>query len=517
MTIKNKSRLLLFFIVLLASCGSGNYKNDAIVYGNPDGYRIYLLTGDSLDTRSVAVNGLSVDTSTVASIHSSVQDIIASSCKPNVINTIPEKAADYVIDYTKPVKTVPDTYYGLNMQIESKQFLTMSKYRELIKNIHVDIIRFPGGQERIKYDKKASPDAVWKLGNDKNYQYVLTGKDVENYIKFCKELGIRAEPEVNIYNNDPVMAKNLISQIVNDLGYDLKYISTGNEPDVNVISNWTYLEAGNKNEAMDHYMTRYKTYYDGIKSVKPDADFVLCELGMWQRNELANNLGRMLGQMESKLPGAISAHWYMLGDWGQPLYFSDFPSFNHVVISDNNDNTIRYLSDIMKTMKELRDQNSPKAKLFIGEWGVAWSATDASQKLHDKLFTVIFNAEVMEYCKTLGFDSMQFFSISDPGYFSPWWNPALISVDGDIFTLRPQYYLYLFYKYVWGNKIVSIPDNQNDNYSIYASMDNKYRYIMLINRTPGTDYTKSVKIITEKGAKYLELKLYAKSVTVIRF
>jgi hypothetical protein len=518
MATKKESRLCLAFLFLItliiSSCAIENSRNPD-TYGNPDNYKIYLLTGDSLDTKNVAVNGLTIDTSTIDSIDSSVQGIIDSTCKPNVVNEISDGSADYTIDYTQPANTVSDLYYGLDMQIESKQFLTMPKYKELVKNIKVNIIRFPGGQERVKYDKNASPDAVWKLGNSQDYQYLLTGTDVANFINLCKDLNVSAEPEVNIYNNDPIMAANFISQIFNDLGYDLKYISTGNEPDVNANSSWQYLEASNVNDALDHYMTRYKAYYDAIKAVKPDADFALCEQSD-SGGGLTGNLERMLGQMDGKLPGAVSVHWYMLGDWGQSPSDSDYPSLGHMVIRNNNGHEIRHLSVVLDGMKQKRDAYAPNAKLFIGEWGVSWSAAARSANILDRLCTAIFNAEVLEYGKTLGFDSMEFFSISDPKNFDPW-NPALIAVDNDNFYLRPQYYLYLFYKYLWGNKIVSIANGQNDDYSIYASKDDNYNYIMLINRTAGTKFQKLVKIITGQGTKYLKLTIYAKSVTVIRF
>ena len=82
-----------------------------------------------------------------------------------------------------------------------------------------------------------------RLGNNAGYQYLLTGADVANYITLCKALNIQADPEFNVDTNDPAMWSSMTDQIVNELGYDLRYMSVGNEPDINPTGIWTYLQA----------------------------------------------------------------------------------------------------------------------------------------------------------------------------------------------------------------------------------------------------------------------------------
>jgi hypothetical protein len=130
--------------------------------------------------------------------------------------------------------------------------------------------------------------------------------------------------------------------------------------------------------------------------------------------------------------------------------------------------------------------------------------------------SAIFVAEVNEFCKTLGFDSLQYFPLSNPASFAPW-NPALIAVDGDNVMVRPQYYVYLIYKYLYGDQIVPVPGGQNDDWSLYAAKDEEQSYLMLLNRTAGTTITKTVEARTASGTRLLRLTLHPHSVTVVAF
>ncbi len=477
--------------------------DDQLVHnGNPNNYNVYILTGDSLSNESVTVNNLAVDTSTVGSISASVQNILNSKNTLTVVSETYSPSPDYVIDYTGPAKQVSDTYYGVNIQIISHRFFTLPKYKELIRNIKVDIARFPGGQEKVRYDRNDPSSDNDELGTNGPYQFKLTGGDVSNYIALCRELNIQAEPEVNLYNDNVDMESNMIDQIVNGLGYDLKYISAGNEPDNDTAN----------------YIDVYKRYFQAIRAVKPDVSFAFSELCSWDNPDLNNYLDNMLGQLSGCNPGALSVHWYMLGDHGQDPNSPDYPSIEHLVIRNNSHIEISYLSNIYLTMKQKRDQYIPGSKLFIGEFNACWSATPASVVIQDSLATAIYTAEVFEYGKKLGFDSMQYFSLSDPLEWDLW-KPALIAVknDYDTMVVRPQYYVRMFYKYVCGDKFVDIADNQKDDYSIYASKDNNYNYLMLINRTEDKNYKMYTRVITQQGTKCLKLILPKHSVTAIKF
>ena len=485
-------------------------------HGNPAGYRVHSLTADSLTATQVKLNGLSLDTSSVSAISTSALAIVNATDAPTTVAETPGAAADLFIDYTAPARQVPDTFYGLDLQWKSKYFLNMANYRELVKNIRVDILRFPGGQERVRFDRQARTSPNDELGGDQPYQFILTGEDVANYIDLCRELGIAAEPEVNLYVDDSAMAVNLIDQIVNEQGYDLKYVSVGNEPEVNISSNWKYLHATSVPEALASYMDRYLRYSAAIAKVKPGLTYALAETGDWDTG-LSANLDRFLSPLGANRPGAFSAHWYPTGDWGQAASDPAYPSLGHLVMHNNAHHEIAYLATVAATVKaKLSQYHLDGTKLFMGEWGVAWSGTPATGQIQDIMASAIFIAEVQEFCKTLGFDSIEYFSLSDPASFAPW-VPALIAVSGDQVSVRAQYYVYLMYKYFYGDEIVSVPGGQNDDWSIYASKDTASSHLMLINRTACKTITKTVDVTTAAGKRQLRLTLYPHSVSIVSF
>ena len=82
------------------------------------------------------------------------------------------------------------------------------------------------------------------MTDDQPYEYRMSGEDVASFIDLAEELGAQAHPEINVTVDDAEMAASLVGQIVDDLGYDLRSISVGNEPDINSPNgNWTYLGA----------------------------------------------------------------------------------------------------------------------------------------------------------------------------------------------------------------------------------------------------------------------------------
>lgn len=118
---------------------------------------------------------------------------------------------------------------------------------------------------------------------------------------------------------------------------------------------------------------------------------------------------------------------------------------------------------------------------------------DKRSELQDRMVTALFSAEVLEFAKILGFDTAEYFGLSDPVEFAPW-NSALIPVDGAKVAVRPQYYVYVLYKYLYGDEIVAVPGGQNDDWSIYAarSQGGATNHLMLINRTADKTLTRVV-------------------------
>lgn len=484
--------------------------------GNPTNFSVYQLNGNNLMDKNVKMNNLAIDTADSATIDASVLNILNSTCSNRIVSETEGTYFDFSADFTAPTRTVSSLFYGMDLQWKSKYFLTMPVYQALLKHIKIDVLRFPGGQERVKYDRTAKTSVNDELGMNNAYQFLLTGEDVSNYISLCTNLSINAELQVNTYIDDPDMWSNMIDQVVSGLGYDLKYISVGNEPEVNNMSNWFYYNASSTKQAFSNYMERYQRYATAIDAVHPGITYILAESGSWEAPDSLQIMDWVLQKAGTNRQQALSLHWYMLGDYGQSPSDMIYPSLEHLVIHNNNNHNISYLSNIYAAMRQKANQYLGNAKLFIGEWGIAWITGNATTKVLDRLATAIFSAEVQEYSKKLGFDSLQWFGLSDPIYFDPW-NPSLIAVNGSSVSIRPQFYIYFIYKYLWGNEIVDVLGGRNNELSVYASKDSVSSYLMLINRTESTTFTKTMKVNTTSGTKYLKLNFHPHSVAVVRF
>jgi hypothetical protein len=498
------------------------------------GYTVHVLTGDSLSSQQVTINGLYVDTSSVAAIDNSVQAIVDSTNAPAIVEIAKDAtmvSPDLTVDFTGTATPVPSTFYGADLQWRSKFFIEDPRWRALVKHIPLGLLRFPGGQERIRYDGKDSiSGSVAKdtlaVTATQPYEYRISGQDVASFIGLCKDLGIAAEPEINLTVDDPKMWADLVSQIVADLGYDLKYISVGNEPDVKSPNgNWDILGAtgttddARRSDALARYTARYLEYQQAIDAVKPGLTYAIGELASWAPSQLGPYLDAILSGLGGNQPGAVSDHWYMLGDWGQSASNSDYPSLGHLVVTGNGINNIGYLATIASTMRATAAAHGlSNPKLFIGEFGSAWSATAAAAAVADRLAAALFNVEAQETGKLAGFDSMQWFGLSDPSSFAPW-VPSLIAVDDATGTPnpRPQYYVYLMYKHLYGNETITVAGGQQADWSIYASRNGSKDYLMLINRTAATTVMRVLKVVTTAGDRLLRITLNPHSVSIVTF
>jgi hypothetical protein len=480
------------------------------------GTQALVLTGSSLDAKVAAINGRSVDASSVSAVSASVAEIFASDYPDGAVIADADAsspAPDYLIDFTAAGEAVSDIYYGVNIQIESKQFFSMPLYRELVRHLKIDIARFPGGQERVRYDRNAAAGATWKFGDDQEYQYLLTGPDVANYISLCRDGGFAADLECNAFTDDPEMWAGAADQIANGLGYGLKYMSFGNEPDINTKNNWNYFGAKTRAGAMESYANRYLSYASAIRAACPGVTFILGELSCNTDPDLTVMLDALLAKATANPPGAVSAHWYLLGDYGQSESDPGFPSIAHLSVAGNSGRNIRNLATIEGRLRDRAEAHFPGSKTVIGEWGTSWSATARGTAVLDSLATALYTAEVLEYGKTLGIDSMQYFSLSDPTSFAPW-NIAMISVDGESMTVRPQYYVRMMHKYAWGDREIPVANGQSEAYSVYASKNANANYLMLINRTNGS-IEKRISATTSSGARAYDALMVPRSVTII--
>jgi len=393
------------------------------------------------------------------------------------------------------------------------------------------LLRFPGGQELVRYDGKDSisgtvNEDTLTVTSTQPYQYRISGQDIASFIGLCNDLGIAAEPEVNVTVDDPRMWADLVTQVVSVLNYDLKYISVGNEPDNKAANgNWDLLGATGASDdtrrldALARYTARYLEYQQAIATVKPGVTYAVGELANWQPSQLGSYLDIVLGGLNGNQPGAVSDHWYMLGDWGQATSDRGYPTIDHLVVTGNGNNNIGYLSSIARTLRATAAAHGlSNPKLFIGEFGTSWSATAADAAMADRLAAALFSAEALETGKAAGLDSMQWFGLSDPSSFAPW-VPSLIAMDDATGTpqVRPQYYVYLMYKHLYGNETVTVAGGQQADWSIYASRDSSKNYLLLINRTADTQVSRVVKVVTTAGDRLLRLALMPHSVSIVAF
>jgi len=503
-------------------------------FGPAVGYTVHVLSGDSLSAHAVTINGLSVDTSSVEAIDRSVQAIIDAPNTSTIVESATDPASvtsDLTVDFTGAATPVPTTFYGANLQWRSKFFLEDPRWRALVKHTPLGLLRFPGGQERVRYDGKDSISGTVAADTlavtaTQPYEFRISGQDVASYIGLCKELNIAAEPEVNLTVDDPNMWVSLVNQIVTDLKYDLKYVSVGNESDIKSGNgNWDILGAVGTNDAerradaFARYTTRYLEYQQAISAVKPGLTYAYGELGSWGAGQLGSYFDAILGGLAGNQPGALSVHWYMLGDWGQAKSDSGYPSIEHLAAVGNGNNSIAYLSTIAGTLRTTAAAHGLlKQKLFIGEFGTSWSATAGDAAMADRLAAALFNVEAQETGKLTGVDSMQWFGLSDPTSFAPW-VPSLIAMDDSTGkpTARAQYYIYLMYKHLYGNETVPVAGGQQADWSVYASRDNSKNYLLLINRTADKQIVRVVKAVTQAGERLLRLTLNPHSVSVVAF
>ncbi len=521
-------RVPFALVVLLASGCNPASRLDPIPYGNPPGYTVHVLTGTDLSARDVTVNDLAIDTSSAGSIDASVRAILDEADAPTTVEEVAGVAPDLTVDFTGPATPVPPTFRGADLQWRSKFFLGNPRWKALVRHLKLGLLRFPGGQERVRYDGKDSTsgtpetDTLVVDGAVQPYEYRMSGEDLAAYIALCRELGIAAEPEVNLTVDDAPQAAALVSQIVNDLGYPLQYLSVGNEPDVKSPNgNWPYLgatgasDAEKRASALEHYAARYLAYRQAIDAVAPGLTYALGELG----DGSAANLGLVLDGIGASQPGAVAIHWYMLGDWGQPSSDPGYPSIAHLAVTGNGGRNVWALPSYVQGARETALAHGQAApKVFLGEFGTSWSATPADAEVADRLAAALFNAEAQETGKRAGLDAMQWFGLSDPAEWTTW-VPSLIAVDSATGAPRPrpQYYVYLLYAYVYGDETVPVDGGQDQDASLYASRAGGRSYFLLINRTAGTRVSRVVKAVTAGGERLLKLTAYPHSIAVVGF
>jgi hypothetical protein len=528
-------RRTLALTTLLAAACSGSQPDDPAPAGedaNPEGLAVHVLTGDSLSAGDVAINDRSIDTSSVEAIDSSVAAIVDDRRAPRTVEEVEGVPADLSVDFTGPATAVPDTFHGADIQWRSKFFFDNPRWRALVRHMKLGLLRFPGGQERVRYDgpdsRSGTPESdTLVVADDQPYEYRISGDDVAGFIELAEELGSQAHPEINVTVDDPQMAADMMTQIVDDLGYDLRSVSVGNEPDIDSPNgNWPHLGAvGDTDQerrasALASYARRYLAYRAAIDAVKPGLTYSLAELGDWSGEQLGPNLDAILGAIGGDQPGALAAHWYMLGHWeGQPETDPGFPTIEHLVVDGNGTHNIGHLGAIADSMRERAAAHGlDGAKLFVGEFGTSWSATELDAVMADRLAAALFNAEAQETGKVAGVDAMMWFGLSDPASFAPWVH-SLIEVDDASGTPRPrpQYYVYLMYRYLYGDETVAVPGGRDADWSIYASRGGGKSFFLLINRTESTTVTRVVKATTEAGDRLLRLTLAPHSLSIVSF
>jgi hypothetical protein len=205
-------------------------------YGNPDGYRVYWLSGDSLSSRTATINGIVIDVASVQSIDSSVQSIREWTFAPRTIEEVSGQPVDASIDFTRPAVPVPPMFHGADLDGSSKHLLHDPRWRALVSHLKLGFLRFPGGEEPVRYHRSPRTSATEEDSRagvgEESGGFQVTGEDVAAFIALCRETGAEAAPELNLTENDEVAWAAMVEEIVNELGYDLKYFSVDGEPGV---------------------------------------------------------------------------------------------------------------------------------------------------------------------------------------------------------------------------------------------------------------------------------------------
>ncbi|WP_437304320.1 hypothetical protein [Sorangium sp. So ce388] len=527
---------LIAALLALAGCDSSATSPEPVPYGNPAGYRVHVLQGEGLSARDVSINDLRIDTTSPANVDTSVAALVADTGEttaPHTVDELTSGAPDLTVDFTGAATPVPATFHGAGIQWRSKFFLGDPTYKALVRHAAIDLLRFPSGQERVQYDGGddaigTDPDAD-KFPPGQMYEYRMSAGDVRRFVELCTELGVEAMPEVNITVDDVDREKAFIAQIVDDLSYDLKYVSAGNEPDIKSVNgNWPYYGAttGTDEEkraaALANYADRYLKYRQAIDPLKPGLTYAFAEVGD------SRNLDALLALIGDDHPGAVSFHWYLLGNYGQPSTSPDYPSIGHLSASAiwngpyGGDQGLK--GKVAAARAAASATGAGTSKIFVGEYGPSWSPTKADGEVSDRLAAALFAAEAQETGKAAGADAMLWFGLSDPAEWaegeSPW-VPSLIAVDDRVdpwvITLRPQYYVSLIYRELYGSETVPVPGGQEADFSIYAARKGEKSYFLLINRTANRSVSRVVKAKTAGGEKLLRLTSYPHSLAVVEF
>jgi hypothetical protein len=477
-----------------------------MVYGNPDGYEVHHLGGDSLAAEQVTLNGVALDTSSPEAVDRSVRTMIDATRAPRTVEELPASdSADLQVDFTSS-HPVPPHFYGGNIQWHSKFYFDLPLYRTLLRHIRIDRMRFPAGLERGQYERYATPSAADDLGDER---FRLTGQDVESFISLCKENGIAAEPQVNTAEEHPEMWADMIDQIVNELGYDLKFVAVGNEADIDTSrSPWSLYGATTLEGALQSYTDRYLEYRKAIDEVKSGLTYVYGEFAN------SSSVPPAVSLLGGDDPGAVSAHFYPTGGYeGQSPEDPFYPSWDHLTGDAIHGNLWTFLGNLSAGTQTL-----DHPELILGEFATSWGVSKESQLVEDTLGTALFDAEVHEHAKILGYDEVAYWSLSDPKSWEPW-ATSLIAVDEDENTMsvRPQYFVHLIYNYLYGDQIVEVPGAQTDDWSIYAAKNESRCYFMLVNRSPTATFEKVVNVTTAEGRRRLRLTLYPHSLAVVSF
>ncbi|MBK9217016.1 MAG: hypothetical protein IPL70_00355 [Uliginosibacterium sp.] len=154
-----RRRGVALIALLLGACGGGSASLSsadpapAPVSATPLSVNAWVLSGDGLDARRARINGLAMDTTSIDAISRSASALRAPVARLDLVGEVgagvPEDAA---VDFRAAGKAVSPLFHGVNIQWHSKYFLAIPAYRALVKQIRVDLARFPGGQERVRFD-----------------------------------------------------------------------------------------------------------------------------------------------------------------------------------------------------------------------------------------------------------------------------------------------------------------------------------------------------------------------------
>ncbi|MCL4408304.1 MAG: alpha-L-arabinofuranosidase [Thermotogae bacterium] len=285
------------------------------------------------------------------------------------------------INTAAEIVTLPQTAFGLNTAAWDWHLLD-PVIPNLLENLNVKVLRFPGGSFSDMYDWKTNSTVPGQ-----NFPYVDPENNFDNFMKLVNEIGAQALITVNYGTNfsgtaggEPSEAAAWVKYANIDHNYDVKYWEIGNE----VYGNNTYganwevdLHATKGPQA---YAENFIEFVKAMKTVDPNIKIgaVLTCPYNWPWGQ-SPNWNKIVLQNAGDYIDFVIVHWYAQNPGNE--------SDSGLLASTNQ------IPDMLARLKqEIRDYagtNASKIRIFVTETNsVSYNPGKQTTSLVNALFLV---------------------------------------------------------------------------------------------------------------------------------